>query len=377
MLSSVSWCNSTELWLHCFQPALSANACWPIYGKVTLLVQCSGACELKDFCLCVWSHFFVQLVGESKHLPSFMGCSMYLLHLWFSFVKVLLSWGTCLDGWGQTALAQQVLLRMSWWISGTVLAQGTLSNVEQLCSHFIPAHREVSSHVYWPVLGSPGLTYLIKPPALWSLRAARCRAARADGVWQKLTHIYFKGTVMHLSYFLKYQLENMSKVGNLLSTVFSSPCKLAIPLEWQPFLSASSSRRDWDWLFSTNLPCVCSWAIRLNGAHGLLLSRWHVSSASLLERSPAQYEGTQAVRVCLLTKAEAKALTICSSASYSVGNKWFTRCCSSVFQYALILCLCSQSSYWALFGTDLVMKGTIHHHRRDRVPLGSNRNGMC
>lgn len=205
-------------------------------------------------------------------------------------------WGTCLDGWGQTALAQQVLLRMSWWISGTVLAQGTLSNVEQLCSHFISAHREVTSHAYRPVLWSPGLPYLIRPPVLWSRRAARCRAASSDGVWQKLTQIYFKGTVRHLSYFLKYHLENMAKVGSLLSTVLSFLCKFAIPLEWQPFLSANSSRGDRDWLFSTHLPRVCSWVIGLNGAHGLLLSRWHVSSASVLEQYSAQCEGTQAVR---------------------------------------------------------------------------------
>lgn len=45
MLSSVSWRNSTELCLHRFQAALTANAgrdlpAWqPFYGKVTRLVQ--------------------------------------------------------------------------------------------------------------------------------------------------------------------------------------------------------------------------------------------------------------------------------------------------------------------------------------------------
>lgn len=100
MLSSVSWRNSTELCLHRFQAALTANAgrnlpAWqPFYGKVTLLVQGAlGLVELPEFCLCGWGRFSVQLVGESKHLPSSMGCFMYLLHLWFSFVKVLLYGG--------------------------------------------------------------------------------------------------------------------------------------------------------------------------------------------------------------------------------------------------------------------------------------------
>lgn len=58
---------------------------------MTLLVQCfSGACVLPDFCLDVWSCFFiqmVQLVREPKHVVLFSGCSMHSLHLWFSFMK--------------------------------------------------------------------------------------------------------------------------------------------------------------------------------------------------------------------------------------------------------------------------------------------------